>query len=327
MKLNHRQQLCRSLGRKCQFCQELDFLKEYVVKNILLLLALLAGSVVQAQDCEGGLYLNPQVIRGEVTARTDITMRELIAFIRPSRLSVSPMTNIKETQDVLVAIQRRVPPCWVYGNPVVGLKSRFRPVAVNIEPIQSAVLILSDLGSVKDAKPVDVEKLPATEQARVLAKLKTSACFGIKSGVTTALVMSEKLCGEVIEVLPQHGLGQNFLPTKAAFQWQANKWVGLITRVSSAHSANMQNQFGTDERVHYAKLLVVPTRNASWGYGLYVHPSVPTDAIRRVSALFAALKNPSASLVRALDIGEKYEFATPSEAATNAMIKSLEIGS
>ena len=297
------------------------------MKNVLLLLALLVGSVVQAQVCEGGLYLNPQVIRGEGTARTDITMRELIEFIRPSGLSVSPMINIKETQDVLVAIKRPVPPCWVYGNPVVGLSSHFRPVSVNVDLIQSAVLVLSDISPVKDAKPVELEKLPAAEQARVLAKLKTSACFGIKSGVTTALVKSEKLCGEVIEVLPQQGLGQNFLPTKAAFQWQANKWVGLITRLSSARSANMLNQFGTDERVHYAQLLVVPTRNASWGYGLYVHPSVPTDAIRKVSALFTALRNPSASLLRALDVGEKYEFAAPSEAATNAMIKSLEIGS
>ena len=43
----------------------------------------------------------------------------------------------------------------------------------------------------------------------------------MKSGVTTALVKADNLCGNVIEVTPQQGLGQSYLPTKAAFQWQA----------------------------------------------------------------------------------------------------------
>lgn len=73
---------------------------------------------------------------------------------------------------------------------------------------------------------------------------------GIKSGVTAALVKAEKLCGEVVEIAPQQGRGQNLLPTKAAFQWQANKWVELATRLSSTQSATRQNRFGGDERFH-----------------------------------------------------------------------------
>lgn len=288
---------------------------------------LLTGFGARAQGCEGGLYLNPQVIRGEGTAQAETSSREFIEFVRLSGLPVSPVVNIKDAQDVMAAIKRPVPPCWVYGNPVTGLSSGYRPVSVNVDPIQSAVLILSDIGKVKDAKPIELQALPPNEQVRILAKLKTTSCLGIKSGVTTALVKAEKLCGEVVEVAPQQGLGQNFLPTKAAFQWQANKWVGLVTRLSSARSATMQSQFGADERVHFAQLLIVPTSSSSWGYGLYVHPSVTPEPIRKVSAMFTSLKNPNTSLLRALDLGGKYEFALPSEVDTKAMIKTLAIGS
>ncbi len=297
------------------------------MKKLFMFVVLLGGFGVRAQTCEGGLYLNPQVIRGEGSAQADVSSRELIEFVRPSGLPLLPVVNIKDVQDVLGAIKRPVPPCWVYGNPVAGLSSGYRPVSVNVDPIQSAVLILSDVGKVKDAKPVELQALSPAEQTRILTKLKTTACLGIKSGATTALVKAEKLCGEVVEVAPQQGLGQNFLPTKAAFQWQANKWVGLVTRLSSARSATMQNQFGTDERVHFAQLLIVPTSGSSWGYGLYVHPGVASEPIRKVSGLFASMKNPNAALLRALDLGGKYEFSLPSEVDTKAMIKTLAIGS
>ena len=202
----------------------------------MLLCACLFGSAVsaQAQTCAGGLYLNPQVIRGEGASQTESALNELVEFIRPTGLSVAPVVNIKETQDVLAAVKKPVPPCWIYGNPVVGLASGYRPAAVNMEPIQSAVLILADVGAVKDGKPVELKSLPADQQAKVLAKLKASSCYGMKSGVTTALVKTDNLCGTVVEVTPQQGLGQSYLPTKAAFQWQADRWVGLITRLQTA---------------------------------------------------------------------------------------------
>ena len=280
---------------------------------------------VAAQTCEGGLYLNPQIIRGEGTTQTEIAVRDLIAFLRPTGLSVSPVLNIRETQDVLTAIKRPTPPCWVYGNPVVGLSSGYKPVSVNVDSIQSAVLILSSVNSVKDAKSIDVQTLSASERAKVLARLKGTSCFGMKSGVTTALVKAEQLCGEVVEVLPQQGLGQSYLPTKAAFAWHSDKWVGLITRLSSARTANMQNQFGPDGKVHYAQLLVVPAVNASWGYGLYAHPAVAADAIARTSTAFAQLANPIPPLMRALDLGETFKFSTPSEVSAKAMVKTLGI--
>lgn len=291
--------------------------------RMLLLLLLPIASSVHAQSCEGGLYLNPQVIRGEGSSQTESALRELIDFVRPTGLSVAPVLNIRETQDVLSGVRKPVPPCWVYGNPVVGLASGYRPVAINVDPIQSAVLILADIGTVKDGKPVDLKSLPPEQQAKVLAKLKTTSCFGMKSGVTTSLVKAENFCGTVVEVMPQQGLGQSYLPTKAAFHWQADRWVGLITRLQSAQSASMKSHHGTDERIHLAQLVVVPATNASWGYGLYVHPGAPAEATKKAAAQFISLKTNNALLLKALDLGAKYEFATPSDAAVQAMKKSL----
>ena len=293
--------------------------------NKLLLLAgtLLCGAQAHAQSCEGGLYLNPQVIRGEGSSQTESALKELIEFVRPTGQSVSPVLNIKETQDVLAAVRRPAPPCWVYGNPVVGLASGYRAVAINMEPIQSAVLILADIGSVKDAKAVELKTLSAAEQAKVLAKLKVTSCFGIKSGVTTTVVKAENLCGTVVEVMPQQGLGQSYLPTKAAFHWQADRWVGLITRLQSAQASTLKSHFGTDERIHMAQLVVVPATNPSWGYGIYVHPAVSTDALKKVASQFISLKTSNPSLLRALDLGSKYEFSTPTEKDVQAMKLSL----
>lgn len=294
------------------------------MKNQVLLGSLLSCCfAVQAQSCEGGLYLNPQVIRGEGSSQTESALRELIEFVRPTGLAVAPVLNIRETQDVLVAVKKPVPPCWVYGNPVVGLASGYRPAAINMDPIQSAVLILGDVGTEKDSKPVELKKLPPDQQAKILAKLKTTSCFGMKSGVTTSLVKAENLCGSVIEVMPQQGLGQSYLPTKAAFQWQADKWVGLITRLQTAQASTMKSHHGTDDRIHMAQLFIVPATHPSWGYGLYVHSSVPADTVKKAGNQFIALKTTNPLLLKALDLGKTYEFAVPSDAAVEGMKKAL----
>lgn len=294
------------------------------MKHHVLLASLLSCVfAAQAQTCEGGLYLNPQVIRGEGSSQTESALRELIEFVRPTGLSVSPVLNIRETQDVLTAIKKPVPPCWVYGNPVVGLASGYRPVAINMDPIQSAVLILADVGTEKDGKPVELKKLPPDQQAKVLAKLKATSCFGMKSGVTTSLVKAENLCGTVIEVMPQQGLGQSYLPTKAAFQWQADKWVGLITRLQTAQASTMKNHHGTDERIHMAQLFIVPATHPSWGYGIYVHGSVPADTVKKAGNQFISLKSGTPLLLKALDLGKTYEFSTPSDAVVEGMKKAL----
>jgi hypothetical protein len=295
-----------------------------MMKSKLLLACLLAGCVsAHAQSCEGGLYLNPQVIRGEGTSQTESAVKELIDFLRPTGLPVTPVVNVRETQEVTAALKRSKPPCWVYGNPVVGLASGYRPVAVNVQPIKAALLVLGDVGTVKDDKAVDLKSLPPQQQAKVLAKLKSTTCFGIKSGVTTALVTAEKLCGTVSEVMPQQGLGQSYLPTKAAFHWQADRWAGLITRLESAQSSTLKSHYGTDERIHLAQLIVVPA-NASWGYGLYVRPDVAAPVVSKAQALFTSLKTSDPVLLKALDLGSKYEFSTPSDAAVQSMKKLLD---
>jgi hypothetical protein len=284
---------------------------------------LLASAAAQAESCEGGLYLNPQVIRGEGTSQTESALRELVDFLRPSGLSVTPVINIRETAEVDAGLKRAKPPCWVYGNPVVGLASGYRAVAVNVEPIRAALLVLGDVGPRKDDKPVQLASLPADQQAKVLAKLKATTCFGMKSGVTTTLVKAEGLCGTMAEVMPQQGLGQSYLPTKAAFHWQADRWAGLVTRLESAESSTMKAHHGTDERIHMAQLIVVPAKSASWGYGLYVRPDVPADQVRKAGALFAGLKTTNPVLLKALDLGGKYEFGVPSDAEVAAMKKAL----
>ena len=297
-----------------------------LLKSILLaggLAALPVGS--WAQSCEGGVYLNPQVIRGEGTAQAASAANELSEFLARSGLPVTPVVNVANVEDTLAAVKHAKPPCWVFGNPVVGLASGYRPVAVNTEEIRPAVLVLGDPGSEKDPKPVDAAKLAPDARARLAEKMKAATCFGIKSGVTTALVKAEKLCGTVVEVTPQIGLGQNYLPTKAAFEWRTGRWVGLVTRVQSAQSATMAHQIGVDTRMHEAQLVVVSTQHSSWGYGLYVRPDVAPEAAKKAAAQLASLNHPAPSLAMALDVGKSFQFLQPKAAEVDGMRAALGI--
>src|SRR5437868_3781427 len=96
-----------------------------------------AASLAHAQSCEGGLYLNPQVIRGEALTQTEAAVKELADFLRPTGLPVAPIINVKSKDEVTAALRSDRPPCWVYGNPVVGLASGYKPVAVNREEIRA----------------------------------------------------------------------------------------------------------------------------------------------------------------------------------------------
>lgn len=278
-----------------------------------------------AQSCEGGIYLNPQVIQGQGTPQIAGAANELAAFLTRAGLPVTPVVSISNLGEALAAVKSARPPCWVYGNPVVGLASGYRPIAVNTEEIRAGILVVGDPGTVADPQPVELSSLSPDEQGKAIAKLKQASCFGIKSGVTTALVKSEKICGTVVDVKPQTGLGQSYLPTKAAFEWHPDHWVGVITRVQSAKNASMKSQIGGDPKIHQARLLVVPTRSASWGYGLYLRPDAGADAGKRVETLFAGLKQPSAPLAHALDVGATFHFVTPSAAEADAMRGSLDL--
>lgn len=275
------------------------------------------------QACEGGVYLNPQVIRGEGMPQVASAASELSEFLGRAGLSAGPVVNVSNVDEASAAAKRPRPPCWVFGNPVVGLGSGYRPVAVNTEEIQSAVLLLADIGPEKDPKPVDLASLSPEEQARVRERLKLATCFGMKSGVTTALVKAEKLCANVVDVRPQTGLGQSYLPTKAAFEWRPDRWIGVITRVQGARSASMSTQLAGDRQIHQARLIVVPTRQSSWGYGLYLRPDLPADSAARAAALFAGIKQPHPALARALDLGTTFQFVAPRSSEIDAMRTAL----
>ncbi|AMO23198.1 hypothetical protein GCM10027034_43330 [Ramlibacter solisilvae] len=280
-----------------------------------------------AQTCEGGVYLNPQVIRGEGTPQVARAAQELSEFIGRGGLSASPVVNVSSLEEAVAAVKGPRPPCWVYGNPVVGLASGYKPIAVNTEEIKAAILLLGDLGSEKDPKPVELSQLKPDEQAQVLDRLRQATCFGMQSGVTTALVKAEKRCGKVADVPPKIGLGQSYLPTKAAFEWRPDRWVGVITRVQGARSASMHNQIGADPKIHHARLFVIPTKQTSWGYGIYVRHDTPADVAARTLALFDGLKSkpPSPSLARALDVGAKFEFDPLKGSEVDAMRVALDM--
>ena len=158
-----------------------------------------------------------------------------------SGLPLVPVLNIRETQDVRNAIKKPAPPCWVYGNPVVGLASGYRPVAINTEPIQSAVLILADVGKEKDGKPVDLATLPKDQQDKVLAKLKTITCYGMKSGVTTSLVKAQGLCGNIVEVMPTAGLGQS---GTTGGEHRIEQFAGVLLDTAALEVAGMHRNLG-----------------------------------------------------------------------------------
>lgn len=85
----------------------------------------------------------------------------------------------------------------------------------------------------------------------------------------------------------------------------------------------MKNHHGVDERIHMAQLVVVPATNPSWGYGLYVRADVPLEAVKKATQLFLNLKTTNALLLKALDLGKTYEYATPSGSAIATMKKAL----
>ena len=68
-------------------------------KELLLAFVFSCGLSAHAQSCDGGLYLNPQVIRGEGVSQAASALMELIDFLRPTGLSVSTVLNIRETQE------------------------------------------------------------------------------------------------------------------------------------------------------------------------------------------------------------------------------------
>ncbi|MDP3606349.1 MAG: hypothetical protein Q8R59_11460 [Polaromonas sp.] len=75
---------------------------------MLLILLLPFASAAHAQSCEGGLHLNPQVIRGEGASQTESALRELIDFVQSAQSA--PMKNHHGTDERIHLAQLVVVP-------------------------------------------------------------------------------------------------------------------------------------------------------------------------------------------------------------------------
>ena len=267
---------------------------------------------VQAQTCEGGAYLNPQLFRGEAALRSALAQQEIRDFIGSTGLPTTPLYAIKRVDDITAS--GRAPYCWAYANTVVGLLSGYKLVAVNNEVIQPAVFAITAVapGAKRDVGAVELKSLSVADQKAILDRMQRSKCFGTADGVEAAIVRAEGLCGSVEYVAPQAAIGQQGLVAKAAFEWEEQTWTGIATREAMALATDLKGLAGRFESVHSARLVVIPTKGTSLGFGLYVHSSVPEATVKKAVAAFQGLSSPSRPLAVALDLGTKFSFITPS---------------
>jgi hypothetical protein len=88
-------------------------------------------------------------------------------------------------------------------------------------------------------------------------------------------------------------------------------------------AANLNGLAGKSEKVHDARLVVVPTRGSSFGFGLYVHPSVDTGVVKKASAAFQSLTAPSKPLAVALDLGPQFSIVVPTQQQVEATASAI----
>jgi hypothetical protein len=293
------------------------------ISRALAFTAACTAIAVQAQPCEGGAYLNPPLFRGEAAYQSALAEQEMYSFIGGTGLPSSPLYSVKRVDDITSSGRR--PYCWAYANAIVGFLSGYKLVVVNAEPVHPAVLAITALvrGAKADAPAVPLSSLGAAEQKAIVEKMQRSRCFGTTSGVEGALVAAEGLCGNVEAVAAQAAVGQQGLIAKAAFEWEEQGWVGVASREGAAVNATLHGLAGRFESVHSARLVVIPTKGTSLGFGLYVHPSVPEPQIKKAVAAFRALRAPSKALSVALDLGPEFEFVEPSAEQIQKMRAAL----
>lgn len=292
----------------------------------LALAAAFLAPAAQAQSCEGGAYLNPQLFRGEAAHQSALAEQEMHNFMGRTGLPASPIYSIKRVDDITAS--GRTPYCWAYANPVIGLLSGYKLVVVNNEPIQPAVLAITAAtpGAAPDAAAVLLKTLPAAQQKTILDQLTRSKCFGTTAGVEAAIAKAEGLCGNVEDVAPQATVGQQGLIAKAAFAWEEQAWAGIVTREGAALTMSLKGLAGRSEKVHMARLVVVPTKGTSVGFGLYVHPSVPEAAVKKAVAVFQGLSAPAKPLMVTLDLGPQFSFVIPSADQVEKMRAAIGLG-
>lgn len=276
-----------------------------------------------AQACEGGAYLNPQLFNGDSAIQRSRAEQEMRTFMDTTGLSTSAMYSVKQVDEI--TSPGRAPYCWIYANQVMGLLSGYKPVVVNTEIGQPAVLVITSAvaGGPRDPGAVPLGTLDAKEQLAVLDQLKRSKCVGTTGGVDTEIVKAEGLCAIVVAVSPQVALGQQGLIARAAYEWDDHTWAGVVTRNSAGLKTSLKGFAGKADNVHLARLVSVPTRSTSMGFGLYVHASVPDAVIRKSTAAFQNLSAPSPALAVALDLGPKFAFAAPTADQLGKMAEAI----
>jgi hypothetical protein len=284
-----------------------------IVTIAFVLAAAFAATAARAQApaCEGGAYLNPQLFRGEAAHQSALAEQEMHNFMAHTGLPSAPIYSIKRVDDITSS--GRTPYCWAYANPVIGLMSGYKLVVVNGEPIHPAVLAITNVaaGAKPDAAAVPLKSLSPADQKTLLERMQRSRCFGTTAGVESAIVAAEGLCGGIEEVAAQAAVGQQGLIAKAAFAWEDAAWAGIATREAAALNASLKGLAGRFETVHAARLVVIPTKGTSVGFGLYVHPSVTDAQIKKAVAAFQGLSAPTKPLAVALDLGPEFAFVTP----------------
>jgi hypothetical protein len=291
----------------------------------LVLAAVCLAPAAQAQSCDGGAYMNPQLFRGEAAYQSAVAEQEMHAFIGRAGLPQAPLYAIKKVDDITSS--GRTPYCWVYTNQVTGLMSGYKLAVFNNEVVQPAVLAITAAGkAATDAGAVALKTLPPAEQKAVLDQLQRSKCFGTAASVEGAIAKAEGLCGNVEDVAPQATVGQQGLIAKASYAWDEQSWAGVVTREPAALGVSLKGLAGRSEKVHQARLVVVPTKATSVGFGLYLHASVPDATAKKAVAAFQGLTAPSKPLAVALDLGPQFSFVAPTAEQLEKMRAAIGLG-
>ena len=291
---------------------------------LLAITCMVFSASAAAQACEGGAYLNPQLFSGESAVQRSRVEQEMRTFMNTTGLSAAAMYSVKQVDEV--TSPGRAPYCWIYANQVMGLLSGYKPVVVNTEIGQPAVLVITSAvaGGPRDPGAVPLGTLDAKEQLAVLDQLKRSKCVGTTGGVDTEIVKTEGLCAIVVAVSPQVAVGQQGLIARAAYEWDDHTWAGVVIR-STGLKTGLKGLAGKSDNVHLARLVSVPTKSTSMGFGLYVHASVSDAVVRKSTAAFQNLSAPLPALAVALDLGPKFAFAVPTADQLGKMAEAIGI--
>ena len=290
-----------------------------------MILSILSFTPVFAATCEGGLYQNPVGMKGGSGPLAGVATETIKGMIVSSGISASSIRSLKEVMEVKTLLKSTTP-CWLYGNPVFGftLGKSYEPLVVNMDSIQSGILIFGKAGSVKGPLPIPIDKYSATEQDVILKQLKTIRVTGMAGGITSAMIYGSGLIDTAkFEGLPPKigGVGQKELPQVIAMNWVGPE--AIVGRYDALKKISIADiQIVKNPQVYYAELTLVPGPKSP-GYGLYVHTSVDTRIRSNLIRIFEAITAPNKELQAALDTDEKPDFKAVKPGEMNAIEKSV----